>query len=400
MSLHFRRPLFRSLLVLAPVLAAACAGISSETESDFQPGATPAGDDTGTLGNDAEPAKDSGTSVDAVAFDSGTAQETGVVVVDSGTKPDTNPPPPDAPVGPPTNDTCSSPTTLPTPSSTVQIVTGDSTDANDDYTGYACNNGDGKDVVYKFQHPGGDFYVDSLGSTFDTVLSVETACDATSITKACSDSTSTGVGTSRTIYRGLDVGSYLLFVDGQNTGDGGPFRLAYSANSAPIALACDSAIVISDVDAMGTPRPIGMDIYDRFVTGQTSKSQVRGTTAGGACRSVAGQQVVGRGMEQVYRLNLTRSRRVTVAIDPMSPTSFNANTFDVVAYIRDGGTAPVNNCTQYQGTTTLAPDRCVTPGTAMTLPAGTYFLFLDSVMTNTNPQQQPQGRIRAHVQVE
>ncbi len=399
MSLSLRRPLLRSLLVLAPALGAACAGISSETESVFEPTPGPGGDDTGTLGNDATPTGDTDTVVDTASVDSGTVVETGVV--DSGTKPDTAPPPTDAPLGPPKNDTCNTPTTLATPTATVQVVTGDSTNATDDYTGYACNNGDGKDVVYKFQHPGGDFYVDSLGSTFDTVLSVETACDASSTTKACSDSTSTGFGTSRTIYRALDVGSYLLFVDGQNTDDGGPFRLAYSAKAGPVALACDGAIVISDVDSMGTPRPIGMDIYDRFVTGQTSKSQVRGTTAGGACKSVAGQQVVGRGMEQVYRLNLSKPRTVTIGIDPITPTSFNTTSFDMVAYLRDGGVDPVNNCTTYQGgTSTLAPDRCVTPGAPMTLPAGTYFLFLDSALTNTTPQQQPQGRIRVHVQVE
>jgi hypothetical protein len=79
----------------------------------------------------------------------------------------------------------------------------------------------------------------------------------------------------------------------------------------------------------------------------------------------------------------------------MSPTSFSAS-FDVVAYVRDGGSAPVNNCTQYQGNS-LAPDRCVDLGQPMQLPAGTYFLFFDSLLSLS---QQPQGRFRAHVQVE
>jgi hypothetical protein len=286
-----RLRLLSSLVVVVPVLAVACGGISPETEAVFQPSGEPSGD-TGPGGTDGSLPDDSSPS--DVGVSPGDA-----VGVDSLPPPtDAPPPPPDAPVGPPKNDTCGTAIALSPPTTTNQIVQGDTTAANPDYTGYACDNGDGNDVVYTFTHPGGDFYVDDMGTTFDSVLSVETSCDQSSTTKACSASTSTGPGTSRTIYRALDPATYFLFVDGQTSNDAGPFRFAYSAKNGPTQLTCDQAIVISDVDFQGAPRPIGMDIYDRFVTGQQSRSQVRSSTPGGSCTSASGLQSVGRGMEQ------------------------------------------------------------------------------------------------------
>lgn len=381
-----------SLLLALPLLGVACAGISTEEAAVFDP----SNEDGGVIDTGA-PSEDSGPLPDGTTADSAPPPlDTGAPPIDTGVLPDTAPPPPDAPVGPPANDTCATKTPLQAPTSTRRTVTGDSSEATDDYTGYACNGGDGLDVVYSFQHPGGDFYVDSVGSSFDTVLSVETGCDTSSITRACSDSTSTGPGTSRALYRGLTAGTYNLFVDGQGSGEGGAYRLGYAANNGPQQLVCDGAIVISDSDLGGATRALGMDIYDRFMTGQNNRSQVRSTTAGGACESMAGQNVVGRGMEQVYRLNLAKQRTITVSLDAISPTSFSAS-FDMVAYVRSGGADPVNACTQYTGGS-LAADRCVTPDAPFTLAAGTYFLFFDSVLTTSSAQ--PQGRFRAHVQVE
>jgi hypothetical protein len=398
------RPLsrsFASLFLTLPLLGVGCAGISTEAASVFDPAA----DDGGGLDTGASP---DGAIDDTAVSTDGATPDTSVpppgdsgapdtfVFPDTAVPPDTLPPPPDGPIGPPPNDTCGTATPLAAPTTARQVVVGDSTNANNDYTGYACNNGDGLDVVYRLQHPGGDLYVDSVGSSFDTVLSVETGCDNTSITRACSDSTSTGPGTSRAVYRGLGAGNYYLFVDGQGNDEGGPYRLGYSAVNGPQQLTCDNAVVISDSDLGGSSRALGMDIYDRFLTGQNNRSQIRSATAGGACKSMAGQSVVGRGMEQIYRLNLKAPRTVTVSIDPIQPTAFSGN-FDMVAYVRDGAADPVNLCTQYQAST-LAADRCVTPDAPFTLPAGTYFLIFDSVLTSTN--QQPQGRFRAHVQVE
>jgi len=79
---------------------------------------------------------------------------------------------------------------------------------------HAGNNG-GASVWYKWTAPSsGSVTIDTVGSTFDTVLAVYTGTVVTNLTSIASDHGSAGNGASRTVFTATSGTTYRIAVDG------------------------------------------------------------------------------------------------------------------------------------------------------------------------------------------
>jgi len=142
----------------------------------------------------------------------------------------------------PENDTCAGAVEIAMDAS----ATGSTALAGDDaFAGCGAGMG-GKDVVYRFTltQPGA-VTIDTVGSAFDTVLSVWTICSATGLNQeiACSDDFN-GL-TSRIDFAELAAGTYYILVDGANIDDSGNYVLNLRSPSPPANDDCGSARAVT-----------------------------------------------------------------------------------------------------------------------------------------------------------
>lgn len=94
------------------------------------------------------------------------------------------------------------------------VVTGSTTDRADDITP-GCGTGDGPERVIRWTAPAaGTYVVDTMGSSYDTILSVRSDCDGGEI--ACDDDIDGGDLDSALTIELLEDESVLIVVDGSN----------------------------------------------------------------------------------------------------------------------------------------------------------------------------------------
>ena len=103
-----------------------------------------------------------------------------------------------------------------------------STNAEDDSLPTSCGGGGGNDRVIGFTAASaGDYTIDTIGSGYDTVLSIFSSCDAESEI-VCDDDGGTGLTSSASIVLGAGE-SIVILVDGYN-GDTGAWDLNINTN--------------------------------------------------------------------------------------------------------------------------------------------------------------------------
>jgi hypothetical protein len=129
---------------------------------------------------------------------------------------------------PPVNDTCARPLPIAVPSTTTGTLDG----ARNDYTPTVgtpgCQGGAGGDVVYALRVArAATLTVDTLGSTFDTVLYVRTPQCEMSTQVACNDDTG---GTTSRVTFAATPGIYYVIVDGFSATSRGRFVLNVAEN--------------------------------------------------------------------------------------------------------------------------------------------------------------------------
>jgi hypothetical protein len=94
------------------------------------------------------------------------------------------------------------------------VVTGSTTGRADDITP-GCGTGDGPEIVIRWTAPAaGTYVVDTIGSSFDTILSVRSDCDGSEI--ACDDDIEAGDLDSALTVELLEDESVVIVVDGSN----------------------------------------------------------------------------------------------------------------------------------------------------------------------------------------
>ena len=125
---------------------------------------------------------------------------------------------------PPPNDTCARPTVVSVPSSTMGNLDGARNDFTPVTVGFpGCQGGAGADVVYVFRVTrAATITIDTLGSTFDTVLYVRREPCQTGTQVACNDDAS---GVSSRVSFAATPGVYYAFVDGFSAQSRGNFVL-------------------------------------------------------------------------------------------------------------------------------------------------------------------------------
>ena len=131
-------------------------------------------------------------------------------------------------MGPPPNDTCAAPTVVGVPSTTranLRLANNDFTPVTVGFPG--CAGGAGPDVVYALRVArAATLVIDTVGSTFDTVLYVRSSPCASGAQLACNDDTN-GV-TSRVTFAAAP-GVYYVFADGFGPASTGDLVLNVSA---------------------------------------------------------------------------------------------------------------------------------------------------------------------------
>ena len=334
-------------------------------------------------------------------------------VADSGSPPspdapapgkDTAPAPVDAPTvdvpaedhapTPPPGDSCADAVPL-TPTATAQEYKGDSAGASNKFDVSPCAaSAKGNDLVFAIDHPGGDLWLDTYGSTFDTIIDLRNACGPTTGERACSHRTSTGTATSRIVYRGLAKGRYFAILDSPAPG-GGPFRLGYQAPGFPAQSACDTApILLSDYDSGGKSIAVGVDLTERVeMASMASNVELRpGASGKDTCPSATGQPVFGQGPDQIYRLTLSAPRTIKITVRPEGSTFVDSGPakFDVLVYLRAASGPPTSDAVGNCKDSTSDSDTCVPFDTEVPIPAGDWWLVVDSIGGST-------GKFRAHV---
>ena len=357
---HILPPLVVSLLVVA------CIGCGSGSDNGlFDPSNAGAAGSTPEAGVDA--AKETGSGGDGGAAGEGGQSGKGGQPPDAGTGEDANEP--DAPVGPdaaigpdaelPGGETCEEP--RPLAAGHVQAST---SGMNDDYADSCGDLGGGTpDMVFAWQHAGGDLMLSTYGAatTWDTVISLRHGCGAgVGEELACSDDTRFAGSVSKLFYHQLTPGEYQVVVDGAQDGAQGSFDLNAEAMKTPEQFQCGGPMIrISDING----QPAGLDIHD-FVPSM-SRRVVRN---GKACNNTAGEATLGKGGEQIYELELSTQRKVSIN------ALFDDPQYVAVIYLRpDGG--PQSGCDSDQAQT---DDICVPYGEEFQLPAGRYWLIIDT----------------------
>ena len=125
-------------------------------------------------------------------------------------------------------------------------IVGDSTGYPAESVSGVCG-GDGPEAYYAFTLDApASVVLDTIGSDFDTLLYVRTACDGEEM--GCNDDRKDDPAEgSRIVFRALPAGDYLVIVDGRGAGDSGRHRLniAFGSPAAGNA-ACDAEIDVTE----------------------------------------------------------------------------------------------------------------------------------------------------------
>jgi hypothetical protein len=160
----------------------------------------------------------------------------------------------------PPNDRC--PTALPI-SPLGQTLTGNTLGAADDEAASCVGGSGGRDVVFRFQltQPM-NLVADTVGSSFDTVLSIWTGCTVSGLTTEllCNDDFE-GV-TSRLDLPGIPAGFYYILLDGFDASQAGDFALNFGPATEPPNNRCDDA----------APLTVGTSVYGSTLGATHSES--------------------------------------------------------------------------------------------------------------------------------
>jgi hypothetical protein len=139
----------------------------------------------------------------------------------------------------PVNDTCATATALTLDGGPVM---GSTSLAADDYSGSCSVGNGGRDVVFQLTLSSpADVVLQTLGSEFDTVLSVWSTCNGGMLETeiACNDDFN-GI-TSRVDLPGLAAGTYYILLDGFDVLQSGGYVMEAVSPSAPLNDECDDA---------------------------------------------------------------------------------------------------------------------------------------------------------------
>jgi uncharacterized repeat protein (TIGR03806 family) len=128
----------------------------------------------------------------------------------------------DAPGCSETTLSCSAPGTV----TTASDVTGTTAGQPNAATGAACSQSSGGEAVYRFDGAAGTYCASTVGSSYDTVLHVRSACNVPSSELACNDDRSGGGLTSEVTFTTDGATPVWIFVDGYD--GNGAYRLAVS----------------------------------------------------------------------------------------------------------------------------------------------------------------------------
>ncbi len=222
-----------------------------------------------------------------------------------------------------------------------------------------CGGGDAPEALYKLDLPvKSDLFVTTHGTGFNTVLYLRSgSCCGAEI--ACNDDAD-GRATSVLAQRGLEAGTYYIYVDGATSADAGPFTIDIYAmpSSANPAETC------------GTPLPIAAGA----TPGNTCGFQ-DDYSPPASCSSAAGAN----GLDQVYYFVLDQKTDVTFS-------TCDSTCIDTVLYVRDvcsraGGQSGPSLC---DDDSCRATGSCQPQGNAVqsnlttSLAAGVHYLFLDT----------------------
>ncbi len=220
----------------------------------------------------------------------------------------------------------------------------------------SCGGGDAPEAVYKLElTTKSDLFVATHGTGFNTVLYVRDGCCGPEI--ACNDDADAH-STSAISQRGLDPGTYYIYVDGATSGDAGAFTVDIYAMPAATNAA----------ETCGNPLPLAAGA----TTGNTCGFQDDYSPPDGCSMAVAGAN----GLDQVYYFVLDQKTSVTFS-------TCDNTCIDTVLYVRDV-------CNENSAQTVCDDDSCRASGAcqpdgntvqshiATTLAAGIHYLFLDT----------------------
>ena len=229
---------------------------------------------------------------------------------------------------PPTGDDCTSPLpiVLGPPSAfgtRTATVTGNNSTLHDDYVSACAGSGGGgnNDAVYYVDlDSGGDFIIDTIGASFDTILSVGTECSSTGLATLCNDDMDPGTAApliSRIFLHNFPVRigttvRLFIVVDafGGATGN-------YTLTVRQQRMGADTCVVGEPLDITGGGQVFGY-----------------GTVAGaigsalGSCQSMTTERLEGEG---VFRMTIPADRQ----IETLAAVALTGG-FQPDIYLRDG----------------------------------------------------------------
>ncbi|MBN1772861.1 MAG: DUF4215 domain-containing protein [Deltaproteobacteria bacterium] len=241
---------------------------------------------------------------------------------------------------PPPNDACTGAIDI----SAGGVFSGSTAQAADDHS-YSCrpSSTGGRDVWYTFSLLQREvIYLDTVdGNTWDSVLQLRSGSCASSTAVACADDQcrSYSGGHRSQIVQVLDPGTYLVVVDGWNSGAAGNFALRFQHSPC--------------VDA----------------TGITGNGRYTGTTTG-AGNDSAGGCGGSTAEDAAYYVGLCAARTVTFS------TCDRGTTFDTVVYARAGGCDAAAEVACNDNTSSCATNPLYAIATAA-LPQGLSYVYVD-----------------------
>jgi hypothetical protein len=234
----------------------------------------------------------------------------------------------------------------------------------------SCGGGDAPEAIFKIALPvTSDVFITTHGTRFNTVLYLRRDnCCGEEV--ACNDDQD-GRTTSVIAQRGLEPGTYYIYVDGATAADVGAFSLDVYATPA----AAEAS------EACGNPTRIPSDGID----GDTCKSVDDYSPPAGCSSAVSGPN----GRDQVFYFVLDAPGSVTFS-------TCDSTCIDTVLYLRDvcsdPASVPLNGCDddscRASGSCQLAGNLVQSRVTAI-LDAGVHYLVLDTFAATS---QAPCGK--------
>jgi hypothetical protein len=205
-----------------------------------------------------------------------------------------------------------------------------------------AGNAGGASVWYNWTAPAnGSVTIDSIGSTFDTLLAVYTGSSVSALTSVASDNGSAGNGASRVVFNATSGTTYRIAVDGFG-GSMGNLVLDWNQPSAPVFTTqpqSQNVVAGNNVTftsaAIGTPTPTYQWKFNAgSITGATSSSYTKSsvTTNDTGNYTVVASNSVGSATSAAAVLTVYNSAAATLSASAYTNNQFKFSLAGVPAY--------------------------------------------------------------------